>query len=164
MNQLFIACFDELTKIAAKIPVQHASAKLKKVLGARIGAATSPVDPNDARLYLALKSRRLKKSTIVFGRQQRDRWNEGKGPVYLHDAKVDTKKGWKPRLTPKAQAAGHSVEDLHDLASSLDDPKSTKKSRGPTWRKLHDLTGTWINTENPTATAKVRRARVVQEP
>jgi hypothetical protein len=157
-----IAFFDELSKIAAKVPVQHASAELKKVLRARTGPATSKVDPNDARLYVAMKNRRNKPGTITFGKQQRDRFAGGQGPVYLHNAKVDTKKGWRPRLTPKAKDQGYSIDDLHEMATSLDDPKSTKKSRGPIWKKLQHLTGTWINVDDPSASAKAIKARPVK--
>lgn len=163
MRLPILAFFDELSKIAAKIPVQHASSELKKVLRARIGEATSKVDPNDARLYVAMRNRRNRPGTVTFGRQQRAKWAGGKGPVYLYNTKVDTKKGWRPRLTPKAKEQGYSIDDMHEMATSLDDPKSTKKSRGPIWRKLHDLTGTWINPTDASASAKAGKVRQVKD-
>jgi hypothetical protein len=158
MKPMFIACLDELKKIAAKVPVLHSSARLKKVLGVRTGAATSAVDPNEARLHVAIKNRRTYPRTMPFGRQQRDRFGKPGDPFFMYKAKVDTKKGWAPRLTPEAEKAGHTVEDMKDLVSELDAPGSTKKSRGPTWRKLQKLTGTWINPDH-TAKAKVLKTR-----
>ena len=154
-----IAFFDELLKISAKVPVWHASAWPKKLLGARTGSSTFKSDPNDARLYTALRQRAAKTGTITFGRQQRDRL---KGPgIFLHSAKADTKKGWKPRMTPAAERAGVSIEDLHDLVSELDAPGSTRKSRGPIWKRLHRLTSSWINTEDPKATLKTTKVRPI---
>jgi hypothetical protein len=161
VTSLTIACLDELAKIAARVPVQHASAWKQKVLRPRIGKATFAGDPNDGRVYTAILTKRTRGAVVGFGRQQRDRLAKRDGPVFLHKAKVDTKKGWRPRLTPEAQKAGYSVEDMHDLATSLDDPKLTRKTRGPIWKKLHKLTGTWINTENPGAAVKVRKVRTV---
>lgn len=161
MRAELLAFTDELIKIAAKVPVFHASAKLKKVLTGRSGASTFKSDPNDSRLYVAMRSRRRRGPTVAFGRQQRDRF--GGDGVYLHHAKADTKKGWRPRLTPEAQKAGHTVEDLHDLVEGLDDPKSTRKSRGPLWKTLNALSGTWINTKDPSASLKATKVRKVME-
>jgi hypothetical protein len=158
MNPMSLACVDELKKMAAKVPVFHSSARLKKLLSVRTGAATSAVDPNEARLHLALKRRKNYKPTMAFGRQQRDRFGKPGDPFFMYRAKVDTKKGWAPRLTANAERSGHTVEDLHDLVGELDATGSTKKSRGPVWRKLHELTGTWINSDH-TAKAKVLKTR-----
>lgn len=153
------AVLDELTKISARVPVWHASGWPKKTMGARAGAATFKGDTNDARLYVALRKRAAQPGVIIFGRQQRDRL---KGPgIFLHSAKADTKKGWRPRITPEAQRAGMTVEDLHDLVGELDAPGSTRQSRGPIWKKLHDVTGSWINTKDSNATLRATKMRAI---
>lgn len=145
---------DHVAKEAAKIPVVHGTNQAFKVLrGRKPGQlANFARDPNPAGLYVASRTRKGISGASIFAR---DAARKGGSPMVAH-GKIDTAKGWVPRLKPTARKAGFGMDDVHDMIELLDEPGTTRAERGEAWKFLNKHVGAWSNTHPE---AKVRPTR-----
>jgi len=147
------ACANELHKIAAMVPVQHGTSQAWDVLRAGVGKTVLKNDPNPRAVWMSMRNSRLTPSISQFAHEAA-RAKDGK-PL-IAQAKVDTKKGWRPRaLTEWGRKNIGSLEDAHDLVDELDSG-ATGTRRGEIWKSLHMGTGSWANADPSTVVKPAR--------
>lgn len=138
---------DELSKIAAKIPVIHGTSGQWDVLKPGVGPSILPNDPNPRAVYVAPDSRRLHRSIADFARKATAA--RGGTPTIAH-SKIDTTKGWIPRqLSAYGKQHIGDIDDALDLVDELDSGvKGTR--RGEIWKLLNKGVGSWKNVDPAT--------------
>ncbi len=158
MDVMFTAFFDELQKLAARVPFLHGTNGSWDTLKAGIGSTVLKNDPNPRAVYVTLKNRQLEATAKGFAGQAAAAKG---GTAQVAHGKMDTKKGWQPSgLT--AWGRKHfegGLEEAQDVARELDIEKD-KKKRGKLWEQLQRGTGAWTN-QDPSATLKPSRYKPV---
>jgi hypothetical protein len=148
-----ISFFDELEKIAVRVPFLHGTSGKWDVLKAGIGKSILSSDPNTRAVYVATKRRKSIAPVSHFARSAVK--SRGGEPV-LAVGKIDTKKGWLPAsLTAQARRDGVALDDVKDVVSTIDRLPS-RSERGSLWRMINNYVGAWRN-ENTSATIRPRR-------
>ena len=134
-------------KEAAKIPTVHGTNQAYKVLRGRLPreAATFALDPNPAGLYMAAKTRSGFSGASGFARSAAK--SRGGAPL-VATAKIDTARGWRPRLKPTALRSGVTHDDVVDMIELLDEKGTSRTERGEAWRFLNKHVGAWVNTHS----------------
>lgn len=151
------AFYDELEKIAAKVPFIHGTHASFKVLKPGIGKSILRSDPNPRAVYTAMRGRKKLEGIKEFANKA---VAARKGVPTIASGKMDTRKGWKPTvLTEWGRKNIGEVDDAWDLVDELD--AATGKRRGEIWRMLNKGTGRWSN-EDPAAILKVTKNKVIR--
>jgi hypothetical protein len=135
------AFIDELEKIAVKIPFIHGTSGRWPILLPGIGKPILSNDPNPRAVYTATKNRRQLRHVEQFAHSAVRR--RGGEPTIIY-GKMDTKKGWRPRLlTEWGKKNIGTIEDANHLLDELE--TASEPRRGEIWRTLQRGVGSWRN-------------------
>jgi hypothetical protein len=150
------AFYDELEKIAVKVPFIHGTHAVFDVLRPGVGRTILRSDPNPRAVYTAMRGRTKRPGIKRFAEEAAAQ--RGGSPT-IASGKMDTKKGWAPKnLTAWGKKNIGSPEDASDLVEELD--SAVGKRRGEIWKSLNKGVGAWRNID-PKATLKVTKSRVL---
>ncbi len=146
--------FNELEKLAVKIPVMHGTNGRWTMLRAAAQSRVRGVDPNPQLVYVATAGRARRNATETFAHAAAKA--HGGSPV-IGEAKIDTAKGWIPhQLTAWGKKEIGTPEDAVDLVSSLDRLPKGAPERGALWQAINKGIGSWKHPER-SATLRIRK-------